>query len=205
MRFQEVPTTTVSCTEQPTAQLTQINYLGAEDRKLFLGGLSWETKEPQLKEYFEKFGEIESINLKLDPMTGRSRCFAFLVFKERSSIEQVLGSGDHAINSKKIDVKRARAKPGKIFIGGLTPEMSDDEIKNYFSQFGTVTECEMPFDKTKNQRKNFCFVTFEREETMKEVLKVPKQKIGEVEVDVKKATPKMGQYLKCFSKIRIRT
>ena len=170
-----------------------------------MGGLSWETKEPQLKEYFEKFGEIESINLKLDPMTGRSRCFAFLVFKERSSIEQVLGSGDHAINSKKIDVKRARAKPGKIFIGGLTPEMSDDEIKNYFSQFGTVTECEMPFDKTKNQRKNFCFVTFEREETMKEVLKVPKQKIGEVEVDVKKATPKMGQYLICFSKIKIRT
>ena len=167
-----------------------------------MGGLSWETKEPQLKEYFEKFGEIESINLKLDPMTGRSRCFAFLVFKERSSIEQVLGSGDHAINSKKIDVKRARAKPGKIFIGGLTPEMSDDEIKNYFSQFGTVTECEMPFDKTKNQRKNFCFVTFEREETMKEVLKVPKQKIGEVEVDVKKATPKMGQYLKCFFQIK---
>ena len=62
---------------------------GAEDRKLFLGGLSWETKEPQLKEYFEKFGEIEAINLKLDPTTGRSRCFAFLVFRETSSIEQV--------------------------------------------------------------------------------------------------------------------
>ena len=61
----------------------------AGDRKLFLGGLSWETKEPQLKDYFEKFGEIESINLKLDPMTGRSRCFAFLVFKESSSIDQV--------------------------------------------------------------------------------------------------------------------
>ena len=62
---------------------------GAEDRKLFVGGLSWETKEPQLKEYFEKFGEIESINLKLDPVTGRSRCFAFLVFKEPASVEQV--------------------------------------------------------------------------------------------------------------------
>jgi len=164
----------------------------AEDRKLFVGGLSWETKEPQLKEYFEKFGEIESVNLKLDPVTGRSRCFAFMVFKDTSSVEQVLSGGEHAINSKKVDVKKAKAKPGKIFVGGLTAEMEDDEIKNYFSQFGTVTECEMPFDKTKNQRKNFCFITFEREETMKELLKSPKQKIGEIEVDVKRATPKTG-------------
>ena len=102
-------------------------------------------------------------------------------------------SGEHAVNSKKVDVKRAKAKPGKIFVGGLTPEMQDEEIKNYFSQFGTVTDCEMPFDKTKNQRKNFCFITFEREETMKELLKSPKQKIGEVDVDVKRATPKSGK------------
>lgn len=165
----------------------------AEDRKLFVGGLSWETKEAQLKEYFDKFGEIESVNLKLDPVTGRSRCFAFLVFKEKESVEKVLGGGgDHAINSKKVDVKRAKAKPGKIFVGGLVPELEDEQIKTYFAQFGNVTDCEMPFDKTKNQRKNFCFVTFEREETMKELLKSPKQKIGEVEVDVKRATPKSG-------------
>jgi len=165
----------------------------AEDRKLFVGGLSWETKEVQLKEYFDKFGEIESVNLKLDPVTGRSRCFAFLVFKEKESVEKVLGGGgDHAINSKKVDVKRAKAKPGKIFVGGLVPELEDDQIKAYFARFGNVTECEMPFDKTKNQRKNFCFVTFEREETMKELLKSPKQKIGDVEVDVKRATPKSG-------------
>ena len=134
---------------------------------------------------------------------------------------QVLGGGgDHAINSKKVqnrikippqkfflhaiyevncslcfgqvDVKRAKAKPGKIFVGGLVPELEDEQIKTYFAQFGNVTDCEMPFDKTKNQRKNFCFVTFEREETMKELLKSPKQKIGDIEVDVKRATPKSG-------------
>jgi len=104
----------------------------------------------------------------------------------------VLGGGEHAINSKKVDVKRAKAKPGKIFVGGLTPDLEDEQIKEYFSKFGNVTECEMPFDKTKNQRKNFCFITFEREETMKELLKSPKQKIGDIEVDVKRATPKSG-------------
>ena len=60
----------------------------AEDRKLFVGGLSWETREPQLKSYFEAFGEVESVNLKLNPMTGRYenwkvRLFAKLCFSTR--------------------------------------------------------------------------------------------------------------------------
>ena len=44
---------------------------GIEDGKLFVGGLSQGTQEPQLKEYFEKYGEVESVYLKLNPDTGR--------------------------------------------------------------------------------------------------------------------------------------
>ena len=109
----------------------------------------------------------------------------------------------HINLASQVDVKRAKAKPGKIFVGGLVPELEDDQIKAYFARFGNVTECEMPFDKTKNQRKNFCFVTFEREETMKELLKSPKQKIGDVEVDVKRATPKSGFCL-CYDQITLK-
>jgi squid-like protein len=205
----------------------------AADRKLFAGGLSWETREAQLKEYFEKFGEVESVNLKLNPMTGRlvsqkklnsfdvayfvyfdtliitiklrlkfgyfccrSRCFAFVVFKEPSSLDAVLEAGEHAINSKKVDVKKAKAKPGKMFLGGLKPELSDDEIRTHFEQFGTIIEFEMPFDKTKDQRKGFGFITYEREETMKDLIKKGKVTIGEHEIDLKKATPKNDQFFK---------
>merc|ERR1711973_525245 len=52
-----------------------------EDRKLFVGGLSWATTDKELREHFGKYGEIESITVKMDPQTGRSRGFAFLVFK----------------------------------------------------------------------------------------------------------------------------
>ena len=63
-----------------------VSISAAEDRKLFIGGLSWETREAQLKEYFEKFGEVESVNLKMNPMTGKSRCFAFVVFKTAADV-----------------------------------------------------------------------------------------------------------------------
>lgn len=164
-----------------------------DDRKLFVGGLSWETSDKELRDHFGQYGEIESINVKTDPNTGRSRGFAFIVFNNAESIDKVVAAGEHVINGKKVDPKKAKARHGKIFVGGLTTELSDDDIKNYFSQYGTIVEVEMPFDKTKNQRKGFCFITFESEQVVNELLKTPKQTIKDKEVDVKKATPKPDQ------------
>ena len=118
-----------------------------------------------------------------------------MVFKEAASINKVFEvDGGHAINSKKVDVKRAKAKPGKMFLGGLKPELSDDQIREHFEAFGTIIEFEMPFDKTKNQRKGFGFITYEREETMKELLKKGKEQIGEHVIDLKKATPRSENF-----------
>ncbi|XP_054263638.1 RNA-binding protein squid isoform X2 [Macrosteles quadrilineatus] len=161
-----------------------------DDRKLFVGGLSWETSDKELRDHFGNFGEIESINVKTDPNTGRSRGFAFIVFKSAEAIEKVLANTEHVINNKKIDPKKAKARHGKIFVGGLSTELSDDDIKNYFSQYGNIVEVEMPYDKTKNQRKGFCFITFDSEQVVSELLKTPKQSINGKEVDVKRATPK---------------
>lgn len=160
-----------------------------DDRKLFIGGLSWETTEKDLRDYFTKYGGIESLTLKMDPATGRSRGFAFIVFSEVATLDKVIAAGEHVINGKKVDPKKAKARHGKIFVGGLTQEISDDDIRTYFSQFGNVVEIEMPIDKTKNQRKGFCFITFDNEQVVHELLKSPKQTIGGKEVDVKKAQP----------------
>ena len=166
-----------------------------DDRKLFVGGLSWETTEKELREHFGQYGEIESINVKTDPQTGRSRGFAFIVFTATDAIDKVNAAGDHIINNKKVDPKKAKARHGKIFVGGLTNEISDDEIKTYFSQFGHIVDVEMPFDKQKSQRKGFCFITFDSEQVVNELLKTPKQKISGKEVDVKRATPKENQMM----------
>lgn len=50
-----------------------------------------------------------------------------------------MAAGDHTINNKKVDPKKAKARHGKIFVGGLSSEISDDEIKNFFSNFGAVS------------------------------------------------------------------
>jgi len=44
----------------------------------------------ELREHFSAYGDIESINVKTDPNTGRSRGFAFIVFAKAESLDKVL-------------------------------------------------------------------------------------------------------------------
>lgn len=92
-----------------------------------------------MREHFGQYGDIESINVKTDPQTGRSRGFAFIVYTSPEAIEKVTAVPEHVINNKKVDPKKAKARHGKIFVGGLTSEISDEEIKTFFGQFGNVS------------------------------------------------------------------
>ena len=46
--------------------------------KLYVGNLSFETTENDLRRLFEPFGTVSSCNLIMDKMTGKSRGFAFV-------------------------------------------------------------------------------------------------------------------------------
>ena len=46
-----------------------------EDRKMFVGGLPQDVSQDELREYFGQFGELESVKIMMDPLTGRSRGF----------------------------------------------------------------------------------------------------------------------------------
>jgi squid-like protein len=116
-------------------------------RKLFIGGLSWETGDNDIREYFSRFGEVESVNLKTDPNTGRSRGFAFVVFTTTDPVEAVLNAGELIIGNKRVEAKRAKARMGKVFVGGIPPEVTDEEIRSHFGAFGKIAEIEAPFDK----------------------------------------------------------
>ena len=57
-------------------------------KKLFVGGLSWNTDDGGLQSAFEKFGEVVEAKVITDRDSGRSRGFGFVTFAEESSCLQ---------------------------------------------------------------------------------------------------------------------
>lgn len=162
-----------------------------KDRKLFIGGLSWDTEEKDLREYFSKYGQVVDASIKYDAVSGNPRGFGFITFAFENSIDEVLRVASHVIRNKPVDPKRVNTRPicKKIFVGGIDSNMGEEDIKLYFSQFGNVKGIELPFDRQRNRRREFCFILFDTEEAVDNAVKEPKQTIGNKECDIKKAKP----------------
>jgi RNA recognition motif-containing protein len=47
-------------------------------KKLYVGGLSYNTTEPALRDSFAKAGNVVSAAIIMDPMSGRSKGFGFV-------------------------------------------------------------------------------------------------------------------------------
>lgn len=154
-----------------------------EEWKLFIGGLSWDTTKKDLKDYVSKFVEVVDCTLKLDPITGQSRGFGFVLFKESESVDKVMDQKEHKLNGKVIDPKRSKAMKTKepvkkIFVGGLCPDTPEEKIREYFGGFGEVESIELPMDNKTNKGCGFCFITFQEEEPVKKIMEKKYHNVG---------------------------
>ncbi|XP_011895843.1 PREDICTED: heterogeneous nuclear ribonucleoprotein D-like [Cercocebus atys] len=182
----------LACYLDPSAEFF---YQMADSRKMFIGGLSWDTSKKDLTEYLSRFGEVVDCTIKTDPVTGRSRGFGFVLFKDAASVDKVLELKEHKLDGKLIDPKRAKAlkgkePPKKVFVGGLSPDTSEEQIKEYFGAFGEICDFELPMDTKTNERRGFCFITYTDEEPVKKLLESRYHQIGSGKCEIKVAQPK---------------
>lgn len=63
------------------------------------------------------------------------------------------------------------------------------DCREYFSRFGRVDGIELPFDKQRNRRREFCFIIFDTKEAADAACADPKQYIGGRDCDIKRAQP----------------
>eukprot|EP00033_Pygsuia_biforma_P001281 GCRY01001448.1.p1 GENE.GCRY01001448.1~~GCRY01001448.1.p1 ORF type:complete len:390 (+),score=117.21 GCRY01001448.1:325-1494(+) len=164
--------------------------------KIFVGGLSWDTDEGSFRKYFERYGSIKDCAIIRHPGTAKSRGFGFVTFETAEAREMALEKRDHLIDGRLAEAKTvADAKNGmisikKIFVGGITSDTTDTDLKQYFNKFGNIREARVMKERNSNRPRGFGFVTFEEEEAVDKVCAIHMHTVRDKKVEVKRAEPR---------------
>ncbi|XP_019702724.2 uncharacterized protein [Elaeis guineensis] len=178
--------------------------------KLFIGGISWDTNEDHLREYFKTYGEVVEAVIMKDRTTGRARGFGFVVFADPAVAERVIME-KHMIDGRMVEAKKAVPRddqhilsrsntsiygssgPGrtkKIFVGGLPSTITESDFKKYFDQFGNIIDVVVMYDHNTQRPRGFGFITYDSEDAVDKVLLNTFHELNGKMVEVKRAVPK---------------
>ena len=82
-------------------------------KKLFVGGLSWDTTDSSLGQAFETYGEVTEAKVITDRETGRSRGFGFVTFVEATAADTAISEMDgKTLDGRAIRVNEAQERRG---------------------------------------------------------------------------------------------
>lgn len=151
--------------------------------KLFIGGLTIETTEPDIMNHFSKFGFVFDVLIIRNRDTAVSKGYGFISCNNVSTYQRIL-STDHIIDGRLIDCHDSFKKNEepqkfkenankKIFVGGISLETSDMDLAEYFGQFGPIRQAYVIKDPVSKRSKKFGFAIMKTQESVDKILNTP--------------------------------
>ncbi|CAN1270257.1 Heterogeneous nuclear ribonucleoprotein 1 [Linum perenne] len=165
--------------------------MDSDEGKLFVGGVSWETTEDTLRDYFASYGDVSQVVI----MRDKTKVLYFLQVEAK----RALSREEQQTSSRTGNSNPGRGSGGdggggfktkKIFVGGLPPTLTEDGFRGYFETYGPVADVVVMYDQHTQRPRGFGFVTFDNEDAVDRVLHKTFHELNGKSVEVKRALPK---------------
>uniref|UniRef100_A0A8C2BXV7 Heterogeneous nuclear ribonucleoprotein A3 n=1 Tax=Cyprinus carpio TaxID=7962 RepID=A0A8C2BXV7_CYPCA len=170
-------------------------------RKLFIGGLSFETTDDSLREYFEQWGTLTDCVVMKDPNTKRSRGFGFVTYSSVCEVDAAMDARPHKVDGRLVEPKRAVSREDsnkpfahttvkKIFVGGIKDDTEENHLRDYFKEFGKLEAIEIMVDHKTGNKRGFAFVTFDDHDSVDRIVIQKYHTVNGHNCEVRKALSK---------------
>lgn len=77
-------------------------------KKIYVGNLSFQTPENEVRRVFEQFGSVQSVNVITDRETGRSKGFGFVEMDETDAEKAIASLSGTELHGRALTVNEAR-------------------------------------------------------------------------------------------------
>lgn len=148
---------------------------------LFIGGLKSTTNRKTVYNHFKGYGDIVNIKLKYDKDTKRNKGYAFIDFKNKETVDEILKqiqtidgraveckrggrNTDSRIQANKID--KYNSSLCKIFVHSLKPHQTAEDLQEYFCKYGEVTNAYLIYHPDTKESKGFGYIHFADKESV---------------------------------------
>ncbi|GKD74115.1 heterogeneous nuclear ribonucleoprotein 1-like protein [Tanacetum coccineum] len=101
--------------------------MDSDEGKVFLGGISWDTSEERINDYFSKYGVVSQTVIMRDKITGRPRGFGFVVFSDPSVIDNVVND-THNIDGRNVTRPNCGIPVCDLFFSPPSPGCVPSEV-----------------------------------------------------------------------------
>eukprot|EP00594_Rhizosolenia_setigera_P004590 CAMPEP_0178953920 /NCGR_PEP_ID=MMETSP0789-20121207/8693_1 /TAXON_ID=3005 /ORGANISM="Rhizosolenia setigera, Strain CCMP 1694" /LENGTH=368 /DNA_ID=CAMNT_0020635245 /DNA_START=117 /DNA_END=1223 /DNA_ORIENTATION=+ len=154
----------------------------SDEFKIFIGNISYETTEENIRELFEEFGEIDSLNVPLDRESGLARGFAFVQMSSKEdglkaieALDKIQNNGrtirvsEQRSKEELAELKKNRApvsdpQGSKIYVGNIPFDAGSEDLISMFEEFGEVSDCYIPTDRVTGNPRGFAFIAMASDE-----------------------------------------
>ncbi len=139
------------------------------EHKVFVGGLSVNCEDFELKDYLQRFGSVLHCEIIRDK-NRKSKGYGFATFSDDASVKRSVGK-QHYLKGKCFEIRiqvdsnqnsellQAIAKR-KIFVSNLKQAINENDLARFFGRFGAVEEVLISRDPATQLSKGFGFVVF---------------------------------------------
>ena len=77
-------------------------------KKIYVGNLSFQTPENEVRRVFEQFGTVRSVSVITDRETGRSKGFGFVEMEEEGALKAIASLSGSELNGRQLTVNEAK-------------------------------------------------------------------------------------------------
>ncbi|CAK4715100.1 unnamed protein product [Aphanomyces euteiches] len=139
----------------------------AQNSTVFVGGLPFETTEDQLRDVFEKYGEITNIQF-MKQRNGRFNGKALVTYSEPSEAKDALVLDGEELGSRwmKVAMAVARERTARpddclaVRASNLPFNITEEQVRSMFEHCGEISHIFFPKDRDTGRLMGYAFVEF---------------------------------------------